>query len=50
MTIVLFVIAVVLAVAGIASLLQGDIIWGLVLLVVAAAIGPGGWSVFGRRG
>lgn len=41
----LWIIAVILAVAGIVQLVQGQILWGIVLLVLACAIGPGGWSV-----
>ena len=46
---VLFVIAVILAVIGIVQLLQGQIIFGIILLIAAAAVGPGGWSVFRSR-
>lgn len=46
----LWVGAVIVAIIGIFQLLQGQIILGIVLLVVAAAIGPGGWSVFRSRG
>jgi len=46
---VLWVIAVVLAIIGIVQLLQGQIIFGIILLVAAAAVGPGGWSVFRSR-
>lgn len=46
---VLWVIAVILAVIGIVVLLQGSIIFGILLLVAAAAVGPGGWSVFRSR-
>lgn len=47
---VLWVIAVIIAIIGVIQLLQGQLILGIVLLVVAAAVGPGGWSVFkGRR-
>ena len=46
---VLWVIAVVLAVIGIVELLQGQVIFGIILLVAAAAVGPGGWSVFRSR-
>ena len=46
---VLWIIAVVIAVIGVVQLLQGQIIFGLVLLVLAAAVGPGGWSILGRR-
>ena len=46
---VLWVIAVVLAVIGIVQLLQGQLIFGIILLIVAAAVGPSGWSVFRSR-
>ena len=47
---VLWIIAVILAVIGIVQLLQGQIIFGIILLIAAAAVGPGGWSVFRSRG
>lgn len=40
-----WVLAVVLAVVGIVQLLQGQILLGVVLIVLACAVGPGGWSV-----
>jgi len=43
---VLVVIAVLLAGLGIAQILEGNILAGIILLIVAAAVGPGGWSVF----
>ena len=46
---VLWVLAVIIAVVGVVQLLQGQVILGIVLLVVAAAVGPGGWSVLGNR-
>lgn len=46
---VLWLVAVVLAVIGVVQLLQGQIIFGVVLLVVAAGVGPGGWSFFRSR-
>lgn len=45
----LWIIAVVIAVFGVIQLLQGQLLLGLVLLIVAAAVGPGGFSVFSRR-
>ena len=45
----LWIIAVVIAVIGVVQLLQGQVILGIILLVVAAAVGPGGWSVLGSR-
>lgn len=47
---ILWLIAVVLAVVGIVQLLQGQIILGIVLLIAAALVGPGGYSIFQRRG
>jgi hypothetical protein len=48
-SVVLWVIAVILAVVGIVQLLQGQIIFGIVLLVLACLIGPGGYSIFRSR-
>lgn len=45
----LWLIAVVIAIIGVVQLLQGQIIFGILLLVAAAAVGPGGWSVFRGR-
>ena len=45
----LWLVSVVIAIIGVVQLLQGQIILGLVLLVVAAAVGPGGYSVFRTR-
>jgi hypothetical protein len=49
MNTLLWVIAVLLVVAGIITLLQGSVIGGLVLIVVGLLIGPGGVSLFARR-
>jgi hypothetical protein len=46
---VLWIIAVILAIVGIVQLLQGQIILGIVLLIAAALVGPGGYSVFRGR-
>ena len=46
---VLWIVAVVIAIIGIVQLIQGELIFGVILLVVAAAVGPGGWSVFNSR-
>jgi hypothetical protein len=42
----LWIIAVVLVIAGIVSIIRGSILWGIVLIVVGLLIGPGGVSVF----
>jgi hypothetical protein len=46
---VLFVIAAVIAIVGIILLFTGSWIWGIILLIVAALVGPGGYSIFRRR-
>jgi hypothetical protein len=46
---VLWILAVIIAIVGVVQLLQGQVIFGIILLVVAAAVGPGGWSVFKGR-
>lgn len=45
----LWLLAVILAVVGVVQLLQGQLILGLVLLLVACLVGPGGYSVFRDR-
>ena len=49
MALILWLIAVVLAIVGVVQLLQGQILLGIILLIVACAVGPGGWSVFRGR-
>jgi hypothetical protein len=46
MDFVLWIIAVILVVAGIVSLLRGAVLAGIVLIVVGLLVGPGGVSVF----
>lgn len=46
---VLWIIAAIIAVVGIVQLVQGQILFGVVLLVVACLVGPGGYSIFSRR-
>jgi len=43
---ILMILAVILAVVGVVQLIQGQIIFGIVLLVAAALVGPGGYSMF----
>jgi hypothetical protein len=44
----LWLIAAVLVVVGVVQLFQGQIIFGIVLIVAACLVGPGGYSVFNR--
>jgi hypothetical protein len=43
---ILFIIAAVLVIAGIVSLVRGEILWGIVLIVIGLLVGPGGVSIF----
>jgi hypothetical protein len=43
------IIAVIIAIVGVVQLLQGQIIFGVLLLVAACMVGPGGYSVFRSR-
>ena len=49
MSILLGILAAILAVVGVVQLLQGQIILGIVLIVAACLVGPGGYSVFRGR-
>jgi len=42
----LWLLAVVLVVAGIFSLVRGELLMGIVLIIVGLLVGPGGVSVF----
>jgi hypothetical protein len=46
MTLLLWILAVVLVVAGVVALLRRDLVWGVVLIVVGLLVGPGGVSIF----
>ncbi len=45
----LWILAVIIGIVGIVQLLQGQIILGIILLVVAFLVGPGGYSIFRSR-
>jgi len=42
----LWIIAVILVIAGIVQLFKRNILWGIVLIIVGFAVGPGGYSIF----
>jgi hypothetical protein len=46
MATLLWILAVVLVIAGIFALLRREILWGIVLIVVGLLVGPGGVSIF----
>jgi hypothetical protein len=48
MTLILWLIAVVLVIAGIVQIVRGGVLVGIVLIVVGLLVGPGGVSIFNR--
>ncbi|MGH9013606.1 MAG: GPGG-motif small membrane protein [Acidimicrobiia bacterium] len=46
MDFILWLIAVVLVVAGIVAIVRSEVLWGIVLIIVGLLIGPGGVSLF----
>ena len=46
MTTLLWILAVVLVVAGVLAILRRQLLWGIVLIVVGLLVGPGGVSIF----
>jgi hypothetical protein len=49
MATLLWLAAVVLVVLGVITLITGNILFGLLLIVVGLLIGPGGVSIYGGR-
>jgi len=43
---ILLIIAAVLVIAGIVSLVRGQVLMGILLIVVGLLVGPGGVSIF----
>ncbi len=46
MALILWLIAVVLVVWGIVTLVRGEMLMGILLIVVGLLVGPGGVSIF----
>ena len=46
MATVLWILAVVLVVAGIFAIVRRQVLWGVVLIIVGLLVGPGGVSIF----
>ncbi|WP_199589144.1 GPGG-motif small membrane protein [Blastococcus sp. TF02A-26] len=46
MVTLLWILAVVLVVAGIVAIVRRELLWGIVLIVVGLLVGPGGVSIF----
>lgn len=42
----LWILAVVLVVAGVVALFRRELLWGVILIVLGLLVGPGGVSIF----
>ena len=47
---ILWLIAAVLVIAGIVRLVQGEVLVGVLLIIVGLLVGPGGVSIFAAAG
>lgn len=43
---VLWIVAVIMFIVGLVRVFGGDILWGIVLIILAFLVGPGGVSLF----
>jgi hypothetical protein len=41
-----WILAVLIGIAGIVALFRGQVLWGIILIVLAFIVGPGGYSIF----
>lgn len=46
MQFILWIIAVILVIAGILAIIRRQLLWGIVLIIVGCLVGPGGVSLF----
>lgn len=46
MATLLWILAVVLVIAGIFAIIRKQMLWGIVLIIVGLLVGPGGVSLF----
>jgi hypothetical protein len=46
MLLLLWILAVILVISGIVAIVRGQILWGIVLIIVGLLVGPGGVSIF----
>ena len=44
--VLLTIIAAILVILGIFRIVRGDLLWGIVLIIVGLLVGPGGVSIF----
>lgn len=48
MATILWILAVILVVGGIVTIVRGQLLFGIVLIVVGLLVGPGGVSIFSK--
>jgi hypothetical protein len=46
MLLILWILAAILVIAGILAIVRGQVLWGIVLIIIGLLVGPGGVSVF----
>jgi hypothetical protein len=46
MATLLWILAAVLVISGIFAIVRKQLLWGIVLIIVGLAVGPGGVSIF----
>jgi hypothetical protein len=46
MATLLWILAVILVIAGIFGIIRGQILWGAALIIIGLLVGPGGVSIF----
>jgi hypothetical protein len=46
MAFLLWILAVILVIAGIVQLFKRNILWGVALIIIGFLVGPGGYSIF----
>jgi hypothetical protein len=47
MTMLLWILALLIGIWGVVTLIRGQVLLGIILIIVAFLVGPGGVSVFG---
>jgi hypothetical protein len=46
MEFLLWILAVILVIAGIVAIVRSQVLWGIVLIIIGLLVGPGGVSIF----
>jgi len=46
MDFILWLIAVILVIAGIVTIIRGAVLYGIILIIIGLLVGPGGVSLF----